>query len=291
VRSENLTFPLSWAVAAGLVVVLVLGSTVCLADDAWDPYADYLADHPEESEESLLEPNPGDSIRRVLAVLYHPETNFNPQRLSFRSSQPGAPALDLAAYMSLATDAQQRDWLVSITPSCPTAWPLHSWLYAVEGQLLAFRLTAYRADCRPELDLIETSDHKAMRVVGARLFRSNQRGSFLYGPLRYERWDEAFAAPTEQAMLSILAGGFRAARRSAGANNRYAVGLYAVGRRKEALVRLHRAAELAPKWALPHANLAIAYRQAGELEAAEAADRAARERRIPPPQGDIKGLR
>jgi tetratricopeptide (TPR) repeat protein len=223
-------------------------------------------------------------------VPYHPETSFNPERLSFRSAQPGAPALDLAAYMSLGTDARQRDWLVSITPSCPTAWPLRSWLYGVEGQLLAFWLTAYRADFSPELDLIEASDHEAMRVVGARLFRSSQRGSFLYGPLRYERWDEAFAAPTEQAMLSILAGGFRAARQSAGANNRYAVGLYAVGRRKEALEHLLRAAELEPKWALPHANLAIAYRQAGELEALEAARRAARERRIPLPQGDIKAL-
>ena len=129
-----------------------------------------------------------------------------------------------------------------------------------------------------------------MRVVGTQLFRPNQRGAFLYGPLRYERWDEAFAAPTEQAMLSVLAGGLRAARSSAGANNRYAVGLYAVGRRKEALEHLHRAAELAPKWDLPHANLAIAHRQAGELEAALAADRAARERRTSLPQADDKAL-
>jgi hypothetical protein len=34
VRSENLRFSVSWTVAAGLVVILVLGSTACLDDDA-----------------------------------------------------------------------------------------------------------------------------------------------------------------------------------------------------------------------------------------------------------------
>ena len=71
----------------------------------------------------------------------------------------------------------------------------------------------------------------------------------------------------DEAMLSMLEGGVRAARKSAGAHNRYAVGLYAFGRRGEAIEHLRKAGELSPRWPRPYANLEIIFRLGiGEAE-------------------------
>ena len=80
-------------------------------------------------------------------------------------------------------------------------------------------------------------------------------------------------------MLSMLEGGVRAAGKSAGAHNRYAVGLYAFGRRKEAIEHLREAGALAPRWPLPYANLEIILRLGGDLDGAEAARSEAKRRK------------
>ncbi len=186
--------------------------------------------------------------------------------------------MDLAGFWSLESEDKAGDWLITVTPVCPTVWKTRNWMYARGGELRAFRLTPYAANCEAGVDRIEASDHEAMARVGAQLFRPNQRGSFIYGALVYERWDEAFAAPTDEAMLSMLEGGVRAARESAGAHNRYAVGLYAFGRRKEAIEHLREAGELAPRWPRPYENLEIILRLGGDLEGADAALREAEAR-------------
>ena len=265
-------------------MALGIAAAPAASDDAFDPYAEYLALHPEESEDSLLDPNLGDSIERALAVLYHPQAGFSPHRLAFRSTEPGSPALDLAGFWSLPSEAKSGSWLIRVTPTCPTRWQIRSWMYVRAGELRAYRLTPYAPNCEPGVDLVETSDHEAMAVVGTQLFRPNQRGSFVYGALHYERWDEAFAAPTDEAMLSMLEAGVRAARNSAGARNRFAVGLYAFGRRDDAIEQLRKAAELSPRWARPLENLAVVLRLGGDREAADAAAREARDRLDAEPQ-------
>jgi tetratricopeptide (TPR) repeat protein len=107
-----------------------------------------------------------------------------------------------------------------------------------------------------------------MRRVGQAVFRPLRKGSFRYGPLAYQEWDDAFAAPTPVAMLSRLETSVTARADDAHAYNRLGVGLFAVGERERAVEALRRAAELAPGWSLPHRNLAAAHLRRGDLAAA-----------------------
>ena len=107
------------------------------------------------------------------------------------------------------------------------------------------------------------------------LFSRARRGRFHYGPLAYEEWNEAFASPTPVGMLSRLQATARERPHDARAQNRLAVGQYALGQRKAAVGALERAVRLASSWPVPHRNLAITYRQQGDLDAAaEASERA-----------------
>ena len=124
---------------------------------------------------------------------------------------------------------------------------------------------------------VEASDHAAMQRVGMAVFRPLRRGNFRYGPLAYQIWDDAFAAPTPVAMVARLETSAAARPADAHAHNRYAVGLFAVGHRDAAVEELGRAAELEPGWSLPHWNLAIAHLHRGDLQAAASAQQRAGE--------------
>jgi tetratricopeptide (TPR) repeat protein len=125
--------------------------------------------------------------------------------------------------------------------------------------------------------MVEASDHAAMQRVGQAVFRPLRRGSFRYGPLAYQEWDDAFAAPTQVAMVSRLKASVAARPDDAHAHNRLAVALFAVGEREAAIAALRRAAELEPGWSLPHRNLAIAHLRRGDFTAAAREQRRADE--------------
>ena len=125
--------------------------------------------------------------------------------------------------------------------------------------------------------MVEASDHAVMQRVGQAVFRPLRRGNFRYGPLAYQIWDDAFAAPNPVTMVARLETTAAARPRDAHAYNRLAVGQFAVGERDAAVETLGRAAELEPDWSLPYWNLAIAHLHRGDLAAAARAQQRAGE--------------
>jgi len=218
----------------------------------------------------------GDDLQHVLAFLRHPESGIGAAHLRVQIlSATGATALPLESFAAGKTDFPPATYLVDVTQKCDKPGTpeegraFTSWFYLPDGQLAAWDVQTYGPGCRTEPPLFETSDHEAMRSVGRALFRPARVGRFRYGALLYPSWDDAFGAPTREAMLSLLRKQVLEQPTSARAQNELAVALYASGQRDAAIETLGHAAQLAPDWDLPHENLALALRERGELSAAE----------------------
>lgn len=218
----------------------------------------------------------GDDLGHVLAFLRHPESGIGATRLRVQVlSATGATTLPPESFAAGKSDFPPATYLVDLTQKCDHpeasegARAFTSWFYLPDGRLAAWDVQTYGPACRPEPRLFETSDHEAMRSVGRALFRPARVGRFRYGALFYSPWDDAFAAPTREAMLSLLRKQVQEQPSSGRAQNDLAVGLYAAGQRDAAIETLGHAAQLSPDWYLPHENLALALRERGELAAAE----------------------
>ncbi len=253
-------------------LLAAVGLLVCGAA-AVDPYLAYRDANPEVGEEDLLDVQAGDSLERVLAVLHHPHAGFDTTAVRvWRNDGAGLAPVPLPEV--LAAEERDGSLLAAVTQRCSRAPdgaggpPFSSWFLLQRGRLRAWSLQAYGPDCRLEDPLVDASDHDAMREVGRALFARARKGPFRYGPLVYEEWDDAFASPTPESMLSRLQDAASARPHDAHAQNRLAVGRYATGERKVAVAALERAMHLAPSWPVPHRNLAVAYRQRGDLAAA-----------------------
>ncbi len=228
---------------------------------------------------------PGDDLQRVLSFLRHPESGVGRARVRVRVlTADGVRELRLDGTGAVPpADA----YLVDLTQECDNRSastgeaPFTSWLFLPGNRLAAWDVQVYAPDCQPEPRLFEASDHDVMRRVGQTLFRPARSGRFRYGTLVYTQWDDAFAAPTREATLSLLKKRALEHPGSGRAQNALAVGLYAAGERDAALAALARAVQLAPDWDVPHDNLAIAHRQRGDLSAAEREARLAEALRAP----------
>jgi hypothetical protein len=256
------------------LAALLLASAITLAAAGErDHFRHYLEEHPGVAEDELIEVAAGDPADRVLAVIHHPDLGVDPLGVDlFRIEGAGAVELDVREI--LAEPAPAGDLFIAVRQRCRGGFPgpgepaFSSWFYLPAGRLSAWSLQPFAAGCRPEDPLVEASDHAVMRRVGQAVFRPLRRGSFRYGPLAYQEWDDAFAAPTPVAMISHLETSVAARPRDAHAHNRLGVGLFAVGERDVAVETLRRAAELEPGWSLPHRNLAVAHLHRGDLVAA-----------------------
>jgi tetratricopeptide (TPR) repeat protein len=254
---------LAWALAAPGV-----------AAAASDPFQTYRSWKPQVADEDLLAVAARDSVARVLAVVYNPDSGVAPR--SVRITELGANGPVERAVEALAGEAGDTatgTFLVSVTQRCDGPAPpgresVGSWFYLPGNRLQAWQLQPYGPACRAEAPLFEASDHDAMRVVGEQLFRPARRGSFRYGALVYEEWNDAFGAATREATLSLLRAGMTGHERDARAYNRLAVGLYAAGETRDALAALHKAARLDPAWGVPHRNLSVIYLRLGDREGA-----------------------
>lgn len=298
-------------IAAALALAWAAHAGSALADD---PYRAYRAAHPALAEEDLLDVARGDDLARVLAVVHNPDARIAPERVRVRELGRGggrAVGIDeaLAPGGALASGAV----LVDLTQACDTiagagaaakasaerrtgpasasggaSGPdFTSWLYLRGGRLVAWDLESYGPGCRAAARSVEALDHDALREVGATLFRPAGRGPFRYGVLAYDEWDDAFAAPTRTATLTLLQQGADAAPADARAQQRLAVGLQAAGDREGARRALERAMALAPSWRLPAENLVAVLGLSGDREALARAERRLAELGVaspPPPE-------
>jgi hypothetical protein len=230
----------------------------------------------ERSDAEPVEFAAGDDLAQVLAFLRHPESGIGAARLRVQIlSATGSTPLPPESLAPGKSDFPPATYLVDVTQKCDLRGSsgeekaFTSWFYLPDGQLAAWDVQTYGPGCRTEPRLFETSDHDAMRSVGRALFRPTRVGRFRYGALLYRSWDDAFSAPTREAMISLLRKQVLQQPSNARAQNELAVGLYADGQRDIAIETLEHAAQLAPDWDLPHENLALALRERGELTAAE----------------------
>ena len=265
------------------VAALLLTSAIVLGVSGEDDFfRSYLERHPEVSEDELIEVGAGDRLDRALAVIHHPDLGLDPLAADL-SCIEGAATTELDLRETLADSASAGDLFFAVRQPCRGGSPgpgepaFGSWLFLPEGRLSAWSLQPFGPGCRPEDPMVEASDHAVMQQIGMAVFRPLRRGNFRYGPLAYQVWDDAFAAPTPVAMLGRLETAAAARPRDAHAWNRYAVGLFATGERDAAVEALGRAAKLEPGWSLPHWNLAIAHLHRGDLKAAASAQERAGE--------------
>jgi hypothetical protein len=245
---------------------------------------------PEHGDREPIEFAAGDDLQQVLKFLRHPESGIGVARLRVQIlSATGATTLPPESVTAGKSDFPPATYLVDVTQKCDRSDASEesnaftSWFYLPDGRLAAWDVQTYGPGCRTEPPLFETSNHDAMRSVGRALFRPVRVGRFRYGALRYHSWDDAFGAPTREAMLSLLRKQVQEQPASARAQNELAVGLYASGQRDAAIESLEHAAQLAPDWDLPHENLALALRERGDLSAAERESELAESLRKPPP--------
>ncbi len=274
--------------AAFLGLGLLLGVTTAVAEPAdRDPLRAFLEDNPGTRGEELIDFALGDSIDRVLAVAHNPESGLAARAVGILDVS-GSAAIDrsVAAFVGGAGASARGSYLLLLTQDCDDRQPPPrmrpgGWLYLSGNQLAAFDVVSYGPDCRAAEERFETSSHDAMRVVGEQLFRRVGRGRFRYGALRYDTWDDAFAAPTREATLSLLRGHAAAAPEDSSVQNRFAVGLYASGDPEAASQRLLRAEQLDPTARDPHRNLAHVYRQRGDRAGAAREEALASPRPVP----------
>jgi tetratricopeptide (TPR) repeat protein len=265
--------PLGLGAVLATCLGLALGGAVPGRADAADFFSRYLEAHPGVEEEDLLEVARGDLPARVLAVVHHPHLGVDPVAVaSFEIDGPTLLPVSLERVWE--GRASGLPAFVAVRQRCTRPPPgaeepiFSSWFLFREGRLRAFSLEIYDERCVAEPSLVEAFDHDDMRLIGQSVFRRAGVGTFRYGSLLYERWDDAFADPTRDAMLSRLEAAARSEPEDAGALNRLAVGLYAAGERDRALELLKRAAALAPAWPLVHRNLAVAHLHRGDVAAA-----------------------
>ena len=258
-----------------LAVWLLLGAAPSAADvEALDALRAFLAANPGVRGEELIDVAAGDGIDRVLAVVHNPDSGLSLRALRVSEISGGVGFERNPAELSGRDGALARgSYLVLLTQDCDTTRPRPrmqpgSWLFLRDNALVAFDLVLYAPDCRIAEERSHAADHDALRVVGEQLFRKLGRGRFRYGALQYEVWDDAFAAPTRAATLSLLRAGAAADPEDAEVQNRLAVGLHASGDREAAFERLQRASKLDPSAPTPHRNLAVIHRQRGEKEEA-----------------------
>jgi hypothetical protein len=275
---------------AALALLALLFSAAVRADEAPapDPLQVFLDDNPGTRGEELIDVAAGDSIDRVLAFLHNPESGVALGALRVTELVGGVAMERSPLHLAGRAGADARgSYLVLVTQGCDERQPPPrmrpgSWLFLRANRLAAWDVVAYRADCQPQEERFEASDHAAMRVVGEDLFRAQGRGRFRYGALRYDAWEEAFVAPTREATLSLLRARAAAAPSDAAVQNRFAVALYAAGDREGAERRLERAVELDPLAPDPHRNLAVVYRQRGDRAAAAREEAQAAAARLDP---------
>jgi hypothetical protein len=235
-----------------------------------DPLRAFLEDNPGTHGEELIDFALGDSVDRVLAVVHNPESGLTTRAVGILDVIGNAAVDRSLATLAGRSGAEARgSYLVLVTQDCddrqaPPRMRPGGWLYLSANRLAAFDVVSYGPNCRVAEERFETSSHDAMRVVGERLYRPLGRGRFRYGALRYDSWDDAFAAPTREATLSLLRGHAAGAPDDPSVQNRFAVGLYASGDREGASQRLLRAEHLDPSAPDPHWNLAHVYRQRGD---------------------------
>ncbi len=259
-----------------LIALALLACATARADGSGppEPLQIFREDNPGLDEEDLIGFSTGDSIDRVLAVAYNPESGLAAEAVQVTELVEGVPTeRALGSLSGRAGAAATGSYLVFLTQRCDELQPAPrmlpgSWLYLRDNRLVAWDAVVYAPDCSVSEERFEASDHAAMRVVGEELFRSQARGRFRYGALRYQNFDAAFVAPSREAMLSLLAARAADAPDDAQAQLHFGVGLYAAGDRDAALRRLQRAAELDPAAAEPHLDLAVVYRQRGDRAAA-----------------------
>jgi len=273
-------------IAAALALSLAAGADAAGAADPWKVYQDR---HPGLAEEDLLDVARGDDLPRVLAILHNPDAGFGPTRVRVRDLGGGRV---LAQDDVLAPNAAPATGpvLVDVTQSCDTEGAARgtgftSWIFLRDDRVVAWDLQSYGAACRPEPRSFDALDHAAMREVGVALFRPAERGPFRYGVLAYDEWDDAFAAPTRTATLSLLQQRADASPGDARAQQRLAVGLQAASDREGARRALERAADLDPTWRLPLENLVALYALAGDREGVSRVERRLSELGVaaPPP--------
>lgn len=261
---------------AALVALVLLLGAAARGDEmpAPDPLQVFLETNPGTHGEDLIDVAAGDSIDRVLAVLHNPESGVAVGALRVAELVGGVAMERTLTQVAGRPGSEARgSYLVLVTQDCDARQPPPrmqpgSWLFLRDNRLVAWDFVTYAPDCRPQEEHYEAFDHEAMRVVGGELFRSQGRGRFRYGALRYDAWEPAFVAPTREATLSLLRARTAAAPTDAAVQNRLAVALYAAGDRDAAVRRLERAVELDPAALDPHLNLAIAHRQRGDNVAA-----------------------
>lgn len=265
------------------LVALLLASAIALAASGeQDFFRGYLAKHPGVAEDDLIGVVAGDPLDRVLAVIHHPDLGLDPLAVDLFQLD-GAAAIEIDLRETLARRDWAGDLFIAVRQRChegfsgPGEPAFGSWLYLPDGRLSAWSLQPFGVGCRPEDPWVEASDHAVMQRVGQAVFRPLRWGSFRYGPLAYQKWDDAFAAPNPVTMISRLETSVAARPGDAHAHNRLAVGLFAVGERDAAMQALRRVAELEPGWSLPHRNLAIAHLHRGDLAAAARAQERADE--------------
>lgn len=239
-----------------------------------DPLAAFLEANPGVRGEDLVVVASGDRVDRVLAVLHNPESGLAAQGVRVvaldGNVQTDRGPEELAGP---AGASASETFLVLVTQECDDRQPPPrmrpgGWLLLRANRLAAWDVPVYGPDCRVQGEQVEASDHEAMRQVGEAHFRRLGRGRFRYGTLRYDAWDDAFAAPTREATLSLLRAHAVAAPEDGAAQNRLAVALYAAGERDAALERLRRASRLQARGADAHRNLAAVYRQRGQKDEA-----------------------
>lgn len=264
------------SVRLALVVLATCASVTATADDgsASDPLEIYLTSHPGTRGEDLIEIDLGDPIDRVLAVVHNPESGLATEGVRVAELAGGVQADRAPEELAgVAGAGMAGSFLVLITQDCDERQPPPrvrpaSWLLLRSNRVAAYDVVVYGPGCSTAEERFETSDHAAMRIVGEEWFRKLGRGRFRYGALRYDTWDDAFAAPTREATLSILGAHAAASPDDALVQNRLAVALHAQGERDAAFERLQRATRLDPGATDPHRNLAWIYRQRGQKEEA-----------------------
>jgi len=274
--------------AAALALALVVGAGTARASD---PYRAYRDAHPGLAEEDLLDVERGDDLARVLAVLHNPDAGVGPRRLRVRElGRGGGRPLDVDTLLAPGAGPESGVVLVDLAQTCDTSAAgdagFTSWLYLRNDRLVAWDLETYGPACRPAPRSVDALDHDALRDVGATLFRPAGRGPFRYGVLAYDEWDDAFAAPTRTAMLSLLQQEADTAPKDARAQQRLAVGLQAAGDRDGARRALERAVALDPGWRLPAENLVTVLSLSGDRAALADAEKRLAELDVasPPPR-------